>query len=385
MEALTLSLILLFVVIAVAPLISRRIGLPVIIVEMLIGIILGDSMLKLIPRHPILSFFLEFGLTYLMFLAGLEIDLSGLKRNAYGVIFIAALSLLIPFLTGFYIAPYVGIHPLLLGTILSTTSLGLVIPLTKEEGYDGEIMQILLGSVIIVDVVSIFLLALSLTFIQGSLGYSFFYSLIAVILLFILPLLTRREYIQEKLNYLFYEKSYFEIEVRLSFALIFILAAISEIVGFHSIMGAFIAGVIISEITPKPSRLIEKLEGFGYGFFTPFFFILVGARADIPMLLSNLGDLKMLLLIVGFGLISKVLGAGLASFTLKIPTRKRIAIGLLHSARLSLILAAAQICRDLGVLSGEQFSVFIILAMISALVAPSLGRRLLQPVSDEQF
>jgi len=320
-----------------------------------------------------------------MFLAGLEIDLSGLKRNAYGVIFIAALSLLIPFLTGFYIAPYVGIHPLLLGTILSTTSLGLVIPLTKEEGYDGEIMQILLGSVIIVDVVSIFLLALSLTFIQGSLGYSFFYSLIAVILLFILPLLTRREYIQEKLNYLFYEKSYFEIEVRLSFALIFILAAISEIVGFHSIMGAFIAGVIISEITPKPSRLIEKLEGFGYGFFTPFFFILVGARADIPMLLSNLGDLKMLLLIVGFGLISKVLGAGLASFTLEISTRRRIAIGLFHSARLSLILAAAQICRDLGVLSGEQFSVFIILAMISALVAPSLGRRLLQPVSDEQI
>lgn len=377
MESLTLSLILLFIVIAVAPLISRRIGLPVIIVEMLIGIILGDSMLKLIPRHPILDFFLEFGLTYLMFLAGLEMDLSGLKRNAFRVIFIAALSLLIPFLTGFYIAPYVGIHPLLLGTILSTTSLGLVIPLTREEGYDGEIMQILLGSVIIVDVVSIFLLALSLTYIQGSLGYSFFYSLIAVILLFILPLLTRREYIQERLNYLFYEKSYFEIEVRLSFALIFILAAVSEIIGFHSIMGAFIAGVIISEITPKPSRLIEKLEGFGYGFFTPFFFILVGARADIPMLLSNLGDLKMLLLIVGCALISKILGAGLASLTLGISAEKSVAIGLLHSARLSLILAAAQICRELGVLSGEQFSVFIILAMISALVAPSLGRRFL--------
>lgn len=377
MESLTLSLILLFVVIAVAPLISRRIGLPVIIVEMLIGIILGDSMLRLIPHHPILDFFLEFGLTYLMFLAGLEMDLSGLKRNAFRVIFIAALSLLIPFLTGFYIAPYVGIHPLLLGTILSTTSLGLVIPLTREEGYDGEIMQILLGSVIIVDVVSIFLLALSLTYIQGSLGYSFFYSLIAVILLFILPLLTRREYIQERLNYLFYEKSYFEIEVRLSFALIFILAAVSEIIGFHSIMGAFIAGVIISEITPKPSRLIEKLEGFGYGFFTPFFFILVGARADIPMLLSNLGDLKMLLLIVGCALISKILGAGLASLTLGISAEKSVAIGLLHSARLSLILAAAQICRELGVLSGEQFSVFIILAMISALVAPSLGRRFL--------
>ena len=377
MESLTLSLILLFIVIAVAPLISRRIGLPVIIVEMLIGIILGDSMLKLIPRHPILDFFLEFGLTYLMFLAGLEMDLSGLKRNAFRVIFIAALSLLIPFLTGFYIAPYVGIHPLLLGTILSTTSLGLVIPLTREEGYDGEIMQILLGSVIIVDVVSIFLLALSLTYIQGSLGYSFFYSLIAVILLFILPLLTRREFIQERLNYLFYEKSYFEIEVRLSFALIFILAAVSEIIGFHSIMGAFIAGVIISEITPKPSRLIEKLEGFGYGFFTPFFFILVGARADIPMLLSNLGDLKMLLLIVGCALISKILGAGLASLTLGISAEKSVAIGLLHSARLSLILAAAQICRELGVLSGEQFSVFIILAMISALVAPSLGRRFL--------
>jgi len=377
MESLTLSLILLFIVIAVAPLISRRIGLPVIIVEMLIGIILGDSMLKLIPRHPILDFFLEFGLTYLMFLAGLEMDLSGLKRNAFRVIFIAALSLLIPFLTGIYIAPYVGIHPLLLGTILSTTSLGLVIPLTREEGYDGEIMQILLGSVIIVDVVSIFLLALSLTYIQGSLGYSFFYSLIAVILLFILPLLTRREYIQERLNYLFYEKSYFEIEVRLSFALIFILAAVSEIIGFHSIMGAFIAGVIISEITPKPSRLIEKLEGFGYGFFTPFFFILVGARADIPMLLSNLGDLKMLLLIVGCALISKILGAGLASLTLGISAEESVAIGLLHSARLSLILAAAQICRELGVLSGEQFSVFIILAMISALVAPSLGRRFL--------
>ena len=166
--------------------------------------------------------------------------------------------------------------------------------------------------------------------------------------------------------------------VRLSFALLVMLAAVSEELGFHSIVGAFIAGLIISEITPEACQLEEKLESFGYGFFIPFFFILVGSRIDIPSLFTNLANIRMLFIILGIALLSKFISVTLASKAVSFNWKESISMGFFHTARLSLIIAVAEIGRELGLVDNDLFSSFMIIAIISAIVGPVIGKYILK-------
>jgi len=362
---------------AIVPLFAKKLRLPVIVLELVIGIMLGKSMLNLIPEHAILEFFASFGLVYLMFLAGLEIDVRKIKKYFSETITLAVFSIIVPFLSGVIISPYVGVHPLFLGTIFSTTSLGIILPLVKELRGRKNYSQILLTSVLIVDILSMFLLAFSLSMIEGSLGWSYIYSLLAVLTLFVIPWLMERKGLLSKVGDWLSEKSHFDMEVRLSFALIFLLAAVTEHFGFHSIIGAFVAGLVISELTPKSSLLDKKLESFGYGFFIPLFFILMGSQVNLPVLFSNFGNIKILTLIIVVGLLSKIIGVSITAKFQGFNWRRSLSMGFFHSARLSLIIAAVEIGRRLGFINENLFSIFVLLAIVSALIGPSVGKYIL--------
>lgn len=168
MGSLALTLVIVLLVIVVTPLLSKRIRLPVVVVEIIAGTIIGKSLFNIIPVSPLIEFFSSFGLIYLMFLAGLEIDFRKVKGHFSKTAFIALFSVSIPFLSGVMLSSYVGVHPLLLGAIFSTTSLALILPLTKELEYKEEFSHVLFGSVVLVDITSMFLLAFSLTLINSS-------------------------------------------------------------------------------------------------------------------------------------------------------------------------------------------------------------------------
>ena len=376
-EPLMLSLVIIFAAITVIPLLAKRIRLPVIVIEIIFGIMLGKSLLGIIPDHSIIDFFSSFGLVYLMFLAGLEVNFEKVRTYFSKTILITAFSVAVPFIAGVLLSAYVGVHPLLLGTIFSTTSLGLVLPLTRELKYRGEFLHILMSSVVLVDILSLFMLGFSITFIQGLLGISFIYSLLAVLLMFLLPWLIKKWKIRERIAHWESDKSHFDLEVRFSFALILVLGAISGELGFHTIIGAFVAGLIISELTPTASVLENKLESFGYGFFIPLFFIFMGANVDLPLLFSNLGGIVMLAAIITVGILAKTFGAGIVARIAGFSWRESIAMGLFHSARLSLIIAAVEIGRRVGLISDSLFTAFVILAIVSAILGPSLGKYIL--------
>ena len=382
MEPLALCLIVIFVAITAIPLLSKRIGLPVIVIEIVFGIIVGKSLLNIIPEHSIIDFFSSFGLTYLMFLAGLEVDFEVVRKYLSRTVLIALFSISIPFLAGAMLSSYAGVHPLLLGTIFSTTSLGLILPLTRELKCRKGFLHILFASVVLVDIISMFILAFSLALIQGYLGISFIYSLLAILILFITPWLINKWDVKKKIEAWLLERSHFEMEVRFSFALIFILAAISGYLGFHSIIGAFIAGLIISELQStsrvaffkKKLVLEKKFESFGYGFFIPLFFVLMGGKVDLPVLFSNLMNIQLLVIIVVAAILSKVIGVGFITKVNGFSLRESIAFGSFHAARLSLIIAAAEIASRLGLIDNNLFSIFVILAIISSIVGPSAGK-----------
>lgn len=391
MESLTLSLVVIFAAITVIPLFSRKVYLPVIVLEIIFGIIIGKSLLNIVPSHAILDFFSSFGLTYLMFLAGLEVDFEVGRRYFSKTVWVALFSISIPFFSGVLLAPYAGIHPLLLGTIFSTTSLGLILPLTKDLNVRTGFLHVLFSSVILVDIISMFILAFSLAFIQGYLKISFIYSSAAIFLLFIIPWLINKGNFQRKIEKWLAKRSHFEMEVRFSFALIFILAAISGHLGFHSIIGAFIAGLIISELQEtsrsaffkKKLVLEKKFESFGYGFFIPLFFVLMGVKVDIPTIFSNLMNIKLLIAIIVVSIVAKVVGVSVIAKIIGFNSRESLSFGVFHSARLSLIIAAAEIASRSGLIDNNLFSIFVILALISAIFSPSVGKLLIK--KDRMF
>jgi CPA2 family monovalent cation:H+ antiporter-2 len=148
--------------------------------------------------------------------------------------------------------------------------------------------QLLLVSVIIVDITSMFLLAFVLAALQGTLEVRFIYSLLAIVVIFLIPWFIRKRKLRRKFTAKLWRKQYFEMEMRAAFAIVFLLAAASFELGFHAIIGAFIAGALISEILPRATLQEEKLQSFGYSFFIPMFFIFIGSRVNLVPLFANL-------------------------------------------------------------------------------------------------
>ncbi|HDI31780.1 MAG TPA: cation:proton antiporter, partial [Thermofilum sp.] len=222
MEPLTLTLIVIFAIISLIPFFSRKTGFPVVVAELIAGIILGKSFLNLVPtEEPIIKFLSSFGLTYLMFLAGLEVSFGKLSFSVLRTIPISISSLLLPFTTGMYLSKIIQANPLFLGSVFSTTSLSLTLPLSKEISYEkNRWKDFLLVSVILVDIISMFVLAFSLTLIKGPIEVSFFYSILAVLSLFLIPFMASKRKLGEKIESWISKNSHFETGVRLSFALI---------------------------------------------------------------------------------------------------------------------------------------------------------------------
>jgi len=380
MDSLALILVIVFAGVVLLPPLARRAGIPVIVAEILFGIIIGKSLFDLVPDHPTIDFFSTFGLVYLMFLAGLETDLGKMQwRNLKKALAIGLVSVAVPFAAGYFIAPWVSIHPLLLGTILCTTSLGLILPMLKEVNLSPRLSRLLLASVVLVDILSLFLLAFALATIQGQLELRFLYSLIGIVFLFLVPWVINRRKLRRKITSKLFRKNYFEMEMRVSFALIFLLGAVSLQLGFHAIIGAFIAGLLISEILPRATLESEKLQSFGYGFFIPLFFIFTGAKVNLAAVFANMDNVIVLLVIIAVGMLSKAVSVAIASRLSGVRgVRKNIAFGLFHTARLSLILAAADISVSVGLIDERLFSIFVILAVVTSTVAPALGKYVLR-------
>jgi len=372
------TFILVFVAITVVPVIAGWIRMPVIVMELIFGILVGKSFFNWIEFGEVVQFFSSFGLEFLMFLAGLEIDTSLVRRYAGKTVAITIFSVAVPFIAGYFMAPTLDIHPLLLGTIFSTTSLGLILPLSRELKYSKLFKDVLLGSTILVDIISMLLLAGTLAYFQGALQLTFLYSFGVMVLLFVLPLVLKKFRLEKAVQAWFLmDRSRFEVEVRFSFALLLLLTAISGTLGFHSILGAFIAGLIITEVTHTGSILTKKMESFGYGFFVPMFFVFTGAKVDLNLVFSSLDNAGVLFLVLITAIFSTVIGVALVSRWLDFSIRESAAMGFFHASRLSLVIAVAEIGRQAGFIKLELFSMLVLLSITSAVIGPSLGKAIL--------
>ena len=303
-----LSLLLITTLAALVPLLASRLRgwrIPIVIGEILAGMIIGTSGFNLVAPSPILDFLAEFGFVFLMFISGLEVDVSALTMPALeeerepfwrAPLFLAIFSFILTLVGAFAIAfglGKVGLvrSPLIMGLILSTTSLGIVVPVLKERGIaPTRYGQLMLVTALIADVVTLVLLSVAF----GILQKGFALQLILILsLLLLFAVFLRMGIVVSKvpgLRKVVQELSTAtaQIRVRGAIALMVAWATLAHALGIEVILGAFLAGVIVRIIAgPEEAVLREKLDALGFGFFIPIFFISVGSRFDINVLIGS--------------------------------------------------------------------------------------------------
>lgn len=376
MKNVLVELFILLILVLISPIIARILKLPAIVVETLLGILLGPSVLGVLVEEKWLTTLALMGFIYLMFLVGLEVDLEIIRGNITKVFIIALGSFLTPLSLGYLLGIYYGLPPEFIGLALSTTSMGVVLPTVREllaASRNSQMAQVLLGSSIVVDILSMLAMAFIIekryfSIIQASLLIASLASLIVA-----LHFLKRWEPSQRVLKC--FTTSH--VDIRLSLTLIFGFSTLAEFLGVHAIIGAFAAGILISELEEKVEGLMEKLLGFGYGFFIPIFFITVGIRTDLRLVFGTLQSIEILVALLLVGFLGKILGTFITSRGLGFNSRESLSIAFAMNARLSLIIAAAEIGLSTGLINLQIYSILTLLAILSVLLSPFLAKIIL--------
>lgn len=378
---------------------SRSRWIPVVVGEILAGVLIGPSWLGLVHGDEFtLELLSEIGFAFLMFLSGLEIDFSllfnpspGGKKQRLPPLGIAGLSFLLTLTLalgigwGLHQADLIG-DMWIMALILSTTSLGVVVPVLKErELITGRFGQTLLLAALIADFFTMFLITVYVA-IRSS-GLTLDILLIGVLFLAFLVTYrfgfrqlqrpTVRRVIEELSG------ATAQIKVRGAIALMIAFVVLAEYLSVELILGAFLAGAVASLLSrPEDESLRHKLDAMGFGFFIPLFFIVVGVRFDLQAFLNDPRAWLLAPLLVGAALAIKMLSALIfkAGFT----WRETVASGVMLSARLSLIIAASAIGMRLGAINQATNAAIILVAALTSMFSPMIFNWVIPPTKKRK-
>ncbi|VXD15943.1 cation:proton antiporter [Marinoscillum sp. 108] len=383
-------LFVIFIIAWIVPLILSWLEVskvPSVIVEIVMGVIVGPYVLDLIEPTPLMDFLAGTGFLFLIFLSGLEIDvpkmISSLPKGRIRIIDILSNSLLVALFIYFgslflsipmawLISQFIEIDLIFYILLFPTVALSITVPILKSEGeLTRKFGQIMLMEGAIATIMSIILISVY----SGVLKNGFQVELLLFTVIFIVFILTYvigRRLIKvrtfQKVLYTL-EHAASQIRVRGTVALLLFFVLIAYLIDTELAMGAFFAGVLLSLfINKERSALVFKLDGMSYGFFIPIFFIMVGVQLDVSAL-SQFGESIpfVLTLVLGF-FATQVLPALILIkvFGLK----KALAGGVLLTARMGLTIAAAQIGLSLQVITAADNAAIVAAAIFTSLLSP---------------
>lgn len=392
------SLVIVIIVAFLTPILLHRLKLsiiPVVVAEIIMGLIIGKSGFNIVHEDAWLGTLSTLGFLFLMFLSGLEIDFSAFssgkknKKTANGKkepntfavasiifagIFIASLGLSYLFVFAGFIE-----NVFLMTLIISTISLGVVVPTLKDAHLmKTNIGQIILLVAVIADLATMILLAVFVSLYDGGEGNTWLLLVLfaaGVALYFVGKVFKNRTFINAL------STGTTQIGTRAVFALIILLVAISETVGAENILGAFLAGVLVSLLAPD-QEMVHKLDSFGYGFLIPIFFVMVGVDLDIWALFSD----KKLLMLIPLLLLALFLSKLIPVYLLKkwYDTKTVLAAGFLLTSTLSLVIAAATIGERMEMITPQMSGTLILVAVISSVLTPILFKKLFPQETAEE-
>lgn len=372
---LILSLVLL--IILFSPLIFRRFRIPGIIGLILAGVIIGPNTLHLIDKSTSFDLFSNTGLLYIMFLAGLEMDLHELKEHRNKSLVFGAFTFFIPIIIGFIVCIFV-LHysfwaALLLASMFSTHTL-LSYPIVSNMGVvKNRAVQITFGGTIITDSAVLILLGVITNLSKGTPTFEYWLKLIFMIIvlvvgtIYILPIVSRWFFRnlegQGSSQYLFV------------LSMMFLSAFVADLAGVKAIVGAFLAGLAFNKIIPYNSVLMNRLVFIGNTLFIPFFLISAGMLVDLRLFLVSTNELIFAAILSTVALLTKFFAAQITGFIYGYTKYERRIIYGLSASHAAATLAVIKVGFDIGLLDQHAVNGTIILILITCLVSSFVTER----------
>jgi putative Na+/H+ antiporter len=310
----TLIFFVVLLMILLSPIIMGRLRIPHIIGMVLAGVLVGKYGLNILGRDASFELFGRVGLYYIMFLAGLEMDMEGLKKNRNRVMIFGMLTFLVPFAMTYFMGVsllgYIPLASLLLAAIMASNTL-IAYPIVGRYGLTRHTSSTLsVGSSMMALFMALIVMASIVNSFHGNGGILFWLLFIlkfvvyCVGLIMVIPRVTRwflRRYSDAVMQFIFI------------LAVVFLSAALSDAVGLEGIFGAFMSGLILNRFVPKVSPLMNRIEFTGNALFIPYFLIGVGMLINVRLLFAGSKILWVVFCIVFFGTLGKAVAAYLAA------------------------------------------------------------------------
>ena len=316
----TLIFFVVLLMILLSPIIMGRLRIPHIIGMVLAGVIVGKYGLNILERDASFELFGRVGLYYIMFLAGLEMDMEGLKKNRTRVIVFGLLTFLVPFAMTYFMGvsllSYTPLAALLLSAIMASNTL-IAYPIVGRYGLTRHTSSTLsVGSSMMALFMALIVMASIVNSFQGEGGIGFWvlfvvkFFVYSIGLILVIPRLTRwflRRYSDAVMQFIFI------------LAVVFLSAALSDAVGLEGIFGAFLSGLILNRFIPRVSPLMNRIEFTGNALFIPYFLIGVGMLINVRLLFQGTHILWVVFCLVLFGTLGKAIAAYLAAGVFRMP------------------------------------------------------------------
>ncbi|WP_207423518.1 cation:proton antiporter [Desertivirga brevis] len=306
-------------IILFAPILLQKIKIPHIIGLIIAGVIVGPYGFNLLSRDSSIVLFGTVGLLYIMFLAGLEIDITEFKKNRKQIAVFGIATFLLPLsigcLASYYVLGYSFLSSLLLASMFSTHTL-VSYPIASRYGIvRNRAVALTVGGTMITDILALLILAGIAGAAKGEAGTSFWVQLsvsclaFVATVFFVLPPIIRwffKNFHDSVSQYIFV------------LAIVFLSSFLAEVAGLEAIIGAFFSGLVLNTFVPHSSPLMNRIDFVGNALFIPFFLIGVGMLVDVRVLVKGTGALEVAGVIVSVALLTKYLAAYITRRTFKL-------------------------------------------------------------------
>lgn len=367
---------------------SRRIGLPAVIGQLLVGVLLGPAVLDWIKPGTFINDFSKIGVIILMFIAGLESDLDLLKKYLKPSIIVAVCGVILPIVLISGYGDLIGMSKsayLFLGITFAATSVSISVEVLKElRVLDSVAGTTILGAAVVDDIVTVLALSLLVSMTKASgagvpklpLGVSLilqllFFGIIYLLVKYIAPILMRLSG-RFTLNVS---------ETTMSMIICLAMAVLADLVGLSAVLGSFFAGVAVAQ-THFKDEIDAKIEPIGYAVFIPVFFVSVG----LNMTLSDLKNTWLFIVIATIlAIIGKLGGCAIGAKLSGLKWRDAYQIGAGMISRGEMALIVAQIGYDAHLLSDDYYSAVICVIVITTLLAPIILRHAIKTIKHEEL
>lgn len=384
---LVFSLILL--IILLSPILLKRLNIPGIIGLIISGVVIGPHGLNILEKNSAIELFSTIGLLYIMFIAGLELDMNDFKANRNKSLLFGFFTFIIPLGIGYPVCFYLlgfDVNASFLTASMFATHTLVAYPIVSKLGVSkNQAVAITVGGTILTDTAVLIILAVIMGNAQGSLNQEFWIRLgisltiFSAIMFLAIPRIAKwffRTLESEKHSHYIFVLS-----------VVFFAAFLAEVAGVEPIIGAFMAGLALNRLIPHSSALMNRIEFIGSSLFIPFFLISVGMIVDVSVIFSGPGALIVAGTLTVVALLGKWMAAWFTQLVFQYSAVQRQLIFGLSSSHAAATLAIILVGFQAGILDENILNGTIILILITCVVASFATERAAKKIkleSDEE-